>query len=271
MKDPYQQAADLITTSDALIIAAGAGMGVDSGLPDFRGKEGFWKAYPALGKKGIAFTEIASPETFSEDPRLAWGFYGHRLQLYRQTMPHEGYSLLKKLDEILPKGAFVYTSNVDGQFQRAGFEPGRIVECHGSIHHLQCIHGCMNDIWSADEIRPTTHSNECKLISELPTCPYCGEVARPNILMFGDMNWIPDRCRAQEYQMKRWLKEVEHGIVFEIGAGTYVPSVRSFCKSLGMPIIRINPDDDADKEIIHIRDTALSAIKNICQIMGVVE
>lgn len=80
-KDAVAHAADLISQADALVIAAGAGMGVDSGLPDFRGNAGFWKAYPALAKAGLDFTRIASPRTFDTDPELGWGFYGHRLRL----------------------------------------------------------------------------------------------------------------------------------------------------------------------------------------------
>lgn len=68
-----QHAADLIDKADGLLITAGAGMGVDSGLPDFRGREGFWNAYPALGKSRIDFTEIASPQAFRSDPEMAWG------------------------------------------------------------------------------------------------------------------------------------------------------------------------------------------------------
>ena len=60
-----------------LLFTAGAGMGVDSGLPDFRGDKGFWKAYPALF--GHSFSDMANPSWFDSDPRLAWGFYGHRL------------------------------------------------------------------------------------------------------------------------------------------------------------------------------------------------
>jgi NAD-dependent SIR2 family protein deacetylase len=59
----------LIAAVDSLIIAADAGCGIDSGLPDFRGTEGFWKAYPALAKGGIAFTDIASPDAFAAHPR----------------------------------------------------------------------------------------------------------------------------------------------------------------------------------------------------------
>ncbi|WP_322049658.1 Sir2 family NAD-dependent protein deacetylase, partial [Paraburkholderia sp. J67] len=74
--------------ADGLLVTAGAGMGVDSGLPDFRGDEGLWRAYPALRHHGFSFEEIANPAVFSSDPRLAWGFYGHRLKLYRATQPH---------------------------------------------------------------------------------------------------------------------------------------------------------------------------------------
>lgn len=91
----------LFSKADSLIISAGAGMGVDSGLPDFRGNQGMWRAYPELGKQRIDFTEIANPAAFKCQPHLAWGFYGHRLALYRQTMPHQGFNLLKQLAETL--------------------------------------------------------------------------------------------------------------------------------------------------------------------------
>jgi NAD-dependent SIR2 family protein deacetylase len=76
--NPVADAAALMREADGLLITAGAGMGVDSGLPDFRGNEGFWKAYPALAKAGLSFTSIACPDAFRRNPRQAWGFYGHR-------------------------------------------------------------------------------------------------------------------------------------------------------------------------------------------------
>ncbi|MDS4013216.1 MAG: NAD-dependent deacetylase, partial [Candidatus Accumulibacter sp.] len=75
----YDRCARLLTQADGLLITAGAGLGVDSGLPDFRGVHGFWRAYPALGQARIAFEQIANPAAFAAQPRLAWGFYGHRL------------------------------------------------------------------------------------------------------------------------------------------------------------------------------------------------
>lgn len=114
------RAAALLDQADLLIVAAGAGMGVDSGLPDFRGNQGFWHAYPALGRAGMEFTSVASPATFRTDPALAWGFYGHRLNLYRATTPHPGFALLRQWGERMAHGVGVFTSNVDGQFQAPG-------------------------------------------------------------------------------------------------------------------------------------------------------
>ena len=97
LENLVREAAEAITSADALIITAGAGMGVDSGLPDFRGKQGFWRAYPAIAKLGLSFAEMANPAWFSANPQLAWAFYGHRLKLYRQTMPHQGFHQLLEL------------------------------------------------------------------------------------------------------------------------------------------------------------------------------
>jgi len=85
---------DIMRQADAVIITAGAGMGVDSGLPDFRGKEGLWKQYPALKAMGVDFQEMANPEWFVKRPELAWAFYGHRLHQYNETKPHAGFDML---------------------------------------------------------------------------------------------------------------------------------------------------------------------------------
>jgi NAD-dependent SIR2 family protein deacetylase len=70
------QAIVAIATAEALLIISGAGMGVDSGLPDFRGPEGFWKAYPPFRPLGLRFEDMANTRLFREEPSLAWGFTG---------------------------------------------------------------------------------------------------------------------------------------------------------------------------------------------------
>ena len=254
LTEQFEKAANLIAKADALIITAGAGMGVDSGLPDFRGGKGFWGAYPALGRAGLSFEEIANPRAFIDTPDLAWGFYGHRFNLYRETVPNNGFKLLKDIAERLTLGYFVFTSNVDGQFQKANFDQTRIIECHGSIHHLQCLDGCEDSIWTTAYFKPEIDTAECKISNGMPTCPHCHGIARPNILMFDDWNWLAHRKYEQQLRYRMWRNQVSHPVVIEIGAGTAIPSVRSFGKEQRCPMIRINP---RDAEVDQAEDVSL--------------
>jgi NAD-dependent SIR2 family protein deacetylase len=241
-----ERAAAAIAGADALLITAGAGIGVDSGLPDFRGNEGFWNAYPPMRKLGVSFVDMANPGWFQRDPELAWGFYGHRLNLYRETTPHAGFGILRRWGERMNRGSFVFTSNVDGQFQAAGFDPDRILECHGSIHHLQCTSPCGDAIWEAEGVEVSVDEATFHASLPHPACPYCGALARPNVLMFGDWSWIPTRSDAQGSRFNSWISKAagDRLVVVEIGAGTAVPTVRMTSEQtvgrLGGTLIRIN-------------------------------
>lgn len=263
--DLIEQAVALLRGADSLLITAGAGMGVDSGLPDFRGDEGFWRAYPALARSGLRFAEVASPQTFREDPRLAWGFYGHRLHLYRRTEPHAGFDILNRWATRVARGAFVYTSNVDGHFQKAGFDPDRVVECHGSIHHLQCLDNCLGTTWVATDVDNPVDEAACRMRGELPRCRYCDALARPNILMFGDSEWEPSRTAQQEHRFRRWRESLRNPVVLELGAGTAIPSARRAGEALGAPLVRINPREPEVRggEDVGLAAGALAALQAI--------
>lgn len=241
------RAAAAVIGADALLITAGAGMGVDSGLPDFRGDEGFWRAYPPIERLGISFYDMANPFWFKRDPELAWGFYGHRLNLYRSTTPHAGFGILKRWSATKDCGSFVFTSNVDGQFQKAGFEDHQLIECHGSIHHLQCTRPCRHEIWDGEGLSIEVDDETLRAVSELPCCPECGELARPNVLMFSDWNWLPHRTSVQERRFERWLESLDGArlVIIEMGAGSAVPTVRMTSERLASrthaTLIRINP------------------------------
>ena len=234
-------AATFIMEADALIIGAGAGMGVDSGLPDFRGKNGFWRAYPALGKRNIRFEEIATPEAFQRRAYTAWGFYGHRLLLYRRTTPHAGFAILREFGAKMKYGAFVFTSNVDGQFQKAGFPSTRIHECHGSIHQLQCPTPCSRQTWSAEGLAPEIDEQRCMMTSPLPQCPHCGAPARPNALLFNDYEWVEGEYERSAEWFRLWRSQAQRPVVIELGAGRAITTVRNFCERQNAPLIRINP------------------------------
>ncbi len=260
----FHRAATVIQSADALLIGAGAGMGADSGLPDFRGNEGFWKAYPPF--RGKSFASVSNPVWFHDDPEQAWGFFGHRLNLYRDTPPHSGFVMLRRWAESRPAGYFVFTSNVDGHFARVGFDGDRIIECHGSIHFAQCVRGCSREIWSADDLRIEVDMESVRATLSLPKCPRCDHLARPNVLMFGDGGWIPDRTSEQEVRYALWLKSIARKrlVAIEFGAGLAIPTVRRECEERADVLIRVNPrESDTPQGGISLACGALEAIQRI--------
>lgn len=276
LEENIRQAARVIKETEALLITAGAGMGVDSGLPDFRGNQGFWQAYPPIAQLGISFVEMANPQWFFRDPHLAWGFYGHRLNLYRKTVPHRGFSQLLEIASAKKGKYFVFTSNVDGHFQKAGFAEERIEECHGSIHYLQCTRPCGNDIWEAADIIVSVDEKTFRAREPLPLCRNCGSLARPNVLMFGDWHWISARSDAQEERLRQWLHTLEREgwplAIIEAGAGEAVPTVRLASEQLaaryGAILVRINPRDySVPPGHISLPLGSAEGIRRICQAM----
>jgi len=153
-------------------------MGVDSGLPDYRGAEGFWNA-PPLRDRRLRWIDLANPEAFRAMPERAWGFYGSRLDLYRRTRPHEGFRILRRWAEA-KQSSFVYTSNVDGQFlwrtwqQRAGFD--RLYPLHAIRHSaVTNVYRKTRDLYLAQ--RFARHASP-RLTTTVYTHPSDEEIAR---------------------------------------------------------------------------------------------
>jgi len=243
--DGIQQAAKIILDADSILVTAGAGMGVDSGLPDFRGSEGLWRAYPALERSRQDYSEVASRGMFITDPARAWGFQGHCLSLYRAAEPHDGFSILRRWGRAKEHGAFVFTSNVDGQFQKAGFAEERVHECHGSMQWVQCMEPWCDVVTTSLALRPVIDEGACRWVGALPRCR-CGGLLRPNVLLFNDgMNWRGDRYKVQAGRMQEWLSRVRRPVVIELGAGGAIPTVRmtgeTLAKKHGGKLVRINP------------------------------
>ena len=246
MSEELEQAARTVAGAEAVLVCAGAGIGVDSGLPDFRGDEGFWRAYPPYARLGMRFVDAANPENFVEDPELAWGFYGHRLELYRRVRPHRGFEVVRHWGERTRHGVRVFTSNVDGHFQEAGFPAEHVAECHGTIHRLQCVEPCSDETWPADDVSVEIDTETMRAVSELPRCRNCGALARPNILMFGDWAWVSDGADERVDALAAWRRGLGDArlVVVELGAGTAVPTVRrhaELASAASGDLVRINP------------------------------
>ncbi|MGX2987191.1 SIR2 family NAD-dependent protein deacylase [Ursidibacter sp. B-7004-1] len=269
MKNDLHYAAELIKKADGILITAGAGMSVDSGLPDFRSSGGLWNAYPPLADKKIGFEQLATPAVYQNNPEIGYWFFAHRLIQYREAEPHQGYAILKQWAETKPLGYFVYTSNVDGQFQKAGFDPKRIYEIHGTIHRLQCQSNCKGDSWEAENFKPTVNNTQCRMTSEPPKCPWCNGLARQNVMMFNDWFFAEKFYQWQKLRLNQWLAEATNLVIIELGAGKSVPTVRYFsertAKAKKAGFIRINPLD-AGVPKMHFLSLEMGALEALIQI-----
>lgn len=247
--DIFETCVDRIKNCEVLIIGTGAGMGVDSGLPAYRGRNGLWTAPPPVySELGISLMELATLRGFRKDIELGWGFFGEQLDLYRTTVPHKGFYILLDWINRYHLDYFVLTSNIDGQFQKAGFAEPRIREIHGSIHYLQCLHNCSPEIWHNDEMVPI--EQESMKATHIPKCKFCQGIARPNILMFSDEGFLQTRRNGQDNAYYEFVKSINSRklLIIEIGVGTAVPTIRKTNEFLARKyaqttIIRINPSD----------------------------
>mmetsp|Transcript_93588 Transcript_93588/g.165593 ORF Transcript_93588/g.165593 Transcript_93588/m.165593 type:complete len:410 (+) Transcript_93588:66-1295(+) len=133
----YRRAAEVITNADFLLIGAGAGMGVDSGLATYADVA----SVAAWAERGHDYGSLCRPSLLREDPSLFYGFWGHCYNQYMDAHPHQGYNILRRwcTEVIAPPiehgllNHWVYTSNVDGHFLRAGFDPKAVLELHGGV------------------------------------------------------------------------------------------------------------------------------------------
>ena len=201
----------------------------------FPGWPGIRRAYPPLEKLQISFEEMAQPHWFAEKPEMAWAFYGHRQQLYRETKPHMGYWMLRDWARAVPAGHFVVTSNVDGAFDAAGLArraDSRAARQHPSVP----VHGAVRPsaIWTDDPPNLQIDLDDPAGARPVATCPACGALARPNVLMFGDFAWVADAMEEQRRRYQQWLASVrgKQLVIIEVGAGTALATIRWFGEKL---------------------------------------
>jgi len=244
----------LFRDAEGIVILAGAGMGVDSGLPDFRGSTGLWTD----AKEN--FTKFSTARAFDTDPVVAWNSYIDRIISYRDTRPHRGFTDLLGLLKRHGKEHFVVTSNVDGHFQEAGYDPASVYEIHGDLRHVQCNKPCSRALYPMPRFT-------CRLTneSEIPKCPACGSILRPHVMMFSDPKFIFTNVDRGMDGYDTWSANKLNIVGIEIGAGITIPSIRHFGNERTTALIRINPYESAvDRpQDIGITATAVAGIDRI--------
>lgn len=244
-----------IDESDGIIILAGAGMGVDAGIPDFRGKTGLWTQ-----EKGI-FLKHTLGSAFFDHPLDTWNFFISRFLNYKNITPHSGYYDLLKLKDY-GKDLFVVTSNVDGHFKKSGYDPEKLYEIHGNLEWLQCSKLCCRDT-----IKMPSFTSIVDSIKDLPHCEQCGAVMRPMVMLFNDPAFYPKYTSLQSIKFLDWSSDKINLLGIEIGAGLAVASIRVFGNDHTRKLIRINPHDHQiyRKDDISIPQSAINGIRLILE------
>jgi NAD-dependent deacetylase len=163
-----EQLIKCLREAERVTVLTGAGVSAASGVPTFRGASGMWKNYRAQ--------DLATPEAFARDPRTVWEWYDWRRQVVAQAAPNDAHKVLARWESRFPTFTLV-TQNVDGLHERAGST--HVIRYHGSLWRMQCAIRCpgAGDGW--DDLRTP--------LPELPpACPFCGALARPGVVWFGE-------------------------------------------------------------------------------------
>ncbi|TRY81139.1 hypothetical protein TCAL_15426 [Tigriopus californicus] len=253
INEAIQKAAQKIVEAKAIVITAGAGMGVDSGLHIYRTQNDFLDSHPVARELNLSLPDLSNVNLFQTNPHLAWGFYGQRWQMYRKALPHAGYQIALEfcISKRKRKGKgdqyFVFTSNVDGHFLSAGFNPSRVVEAHGTIACMQCLDiSKSKEVWAVPSKTKIKVNKQTMLAQDpLPMGPPGSEhptLARPALRFYNDKDWIDDPFKKKEEEMEAFVSKIKSKmqpfVVLEIGAGDRDPRIR--VRSLGESLAKEN-------------------------------
>ena len=223
-----------IDKADYILIFAGAGMSVSSGIPDITN---FKTAFPAMVERGIdSIFKASSHNHFVDNPDSAWGFWGARAKEYASAIPDKSYlQLLSLCNE--KNNYFVCTSNIDRFFTRSGFSEDNILEIHGSIFDLQCINrDCIEPVirksheyFLSDNIQVDREEWIVKDSSMIPKCNTCDKYLRIATELALDGHFMKDLVIKQKKNFKSFLDNINNSssiVILEIGCGVVMSKLR---------------------------------------------
>ena len=172
-----------------LVFLTGAGISAESGIPTFRGAEGFWR----VGSRNYQPEELATHRAFRGMPAEIWSWYLYRYAMCRAAAPNPAHLALFELEQTIDDGFLLITQNVDGLHLRAGSSEQRTYQIHGNLEFIRCAAECSperhpmpSEFASWPKGRQLDKSARTRL-----TCPNCGDWLRPHVLWF-------DECYDEE-------------------------------------------------------------------------
>jgi NAD-dependent deacetylase len=196
------------------LVLTGAGVSAESGIPTFRGKDGYWR--------NLDPTKLATPEAFARDPQLVWEWYRERRQHIRNARPNAAHEAIAQLAQRTDEFLLV-TQNVDDLHARAGIPAQKMVQIHGDIFVTRCSRcdfsysgrGGSPEPPSTSAVQPQSgrlrSRNGCEAMAglsiaatsdddvNLPRCPKCTALMRPGVVWFGEQLPLNELERVEAY------------------------------------------------------------------------
>ena len=249
IKRPLQRAEEAIAEAEYILIGAGAGMTTAAGL-QYGGPAFEAKFSDMIGRYGFTDLYTSSFYSFgSEEER--WAYWSRHID-YARFEP-EALPLYKKVHEMVKdKPHFVITTNVDGQFIKAGFDPEKVFEVQGDYALIQCAKACHRKLYPDRSMvkEMVLRQSGCKVPSDLvPHCPVCGGPMDINLrkdeYFIQDEHWDLQNQRYIDFvklSHKNKLVLLEYGVGFNTPTIIRIPFERMAASFPDTTLIRINKD-----------------------------
>ncbi|MGE0548503.1 MAG: NAD-dependent deacetylase [Kofleriaceae bacterium] len=228
-----------------VLALTGAGVSAESGVPTFRGKDGYW----TIGSREYHPQELATQAAFGDMPWSVWAWYLYRRGVCSRAQPNRGHDALVRLATALRSRFALITQNVDGLHRRAGSPDTSTYPIHGDISLMRCANDCTAQRWP---IPPTV--GDVPRGMDVPAaardqlrCPRCGAMARPHVL------WFDEYYDEQRYHLDT-VRSLAARAVLVVIAGTSAQTtlpwqVVTIAANAGATIVDINLEDNPFGEV----------------------
>lgn len=175
---------DVARGSGHITILTGAGISAESGIPTFRGPEGYW----TVGSKEYHPQEMATHSMFTQTPDEVWKWYLYRMGICGKADPNPGHLALVDMEKHFRNRFTLITQNVDGLHLRAGNSLERTFQIHGNVFYMRCSDECSANFYPIpDDVSPKTKNEDLtETDRQLLRCPDCGKRSRPHVLWFDE-------------------------------------------------------------------------------------
>jgi NAD-dependent deacetylase len=222
--------------SPRVVVLTGAGISAESGIPTFRGTDGYW----VVGSKNYMPEEMATRRMFSIHPEQVWHWYLYRFGACRHAEPNLAHLALVELEAALRDRFTLVTQNIDGLHRRAGSSVERTYCIHGDAAYVRCVNDCGIGLQPLPSVDAPSIDAELSLEQcERLKCQNCRDWLRPHVLWF-DEYYDEENYRADS--AIRAAAQADLLIVVGTSGATNLPmQIGALCLRQGAAIVDLNP------------------------------